>query len=145
METVRCSGCQRVFDDETTLMVHQEYEYCMPSDSNRLVNEYLCPICEQVFHDTSVLQIHVNEEHLSNSAESAALVSSDSLYAQDLERRDKMKQQYERENQTTSIVTDDEVVEDEDMMIARLLQDEENARSFKEFQVISRSFDSFDQ
>lgn len=121
MESIECTSCHRRFNDATLLSLHHQYEYC--SNSN-----LICPICDKLYPDPLVLEIHINEEHdyptVHNTQPSATTVS-DQLYAQELERRERMKINYEQRTDS---------FEDEDARIARLLQEEENAQSFEEFQ-----------
>jgi hypothetical protein len=131
MESIECSLCHRTFGDMTLLSLHHEYEQCFKSRST-----FNCPICDGIFSDPLVLQIHVNEDHDQTSVHRPATTSSDNLYAQDLERRERMKLQYEQQQQqTASAISYEDFLEDEDAQIARLLQEEENAQSFEEFQV----------
>ena len=138
MESVECSQCHRRFEDSTLLSLHHEFEPCFklnqfPSSSaSPSANEPLiCPICDKFFPDPLVLQFHIEEDHEQNSVDTTA---SDQLYAQELDRRERMKKQYEQQN-TASAVSYDENMDSEDAQIARLLQEEENAQSFEEFQV----------
>jgi len=97
----------------------------------------MCPICDHICDDALVLQIHVNEAHDQPSVHTIT-TTSDKFYAQELERRDRMKRRYEEEQQqkqTTSAISYEQLQEDEDARIARLLQEEEDAQSFEEFQV----------
>ena len=135
MESVECSSCHRRFDDGTLLSLHLEYEPCFQSNFSSLVQTTLiCPICDKTFPDPLVLQIHVNEDHDHVPVHTPVkATTSDHLYAQELERRERMKNQYEQ--QTASAVSYEDFTEDEDARIARLLQEEENTQSFEEFQV----------
>jgi len=138
MESVKCSLCDRTFGDTTLLSLHHEYEPCFNSNSSSSLSSsskatFICPICDEIFYDPLVLQIHVNEDHDHTSVHTTAS-SSDKLYAQELERRERMKLQYEQQQQTASAISYEEL-QDEDAQIARLLQEEENAQSFEEFQV----------
>ncbi|CAF3397569.1 unnamed protein product [Rotaria socialis] len=141
MECVKCSVCHRKFDDTTLLSLHHEYEICFDINSSSLPEaNFSCPLCNKRCYDPLVLQIHVNEVHdqvpvqisESQPPPPTAAATSDSLYAQDLERRERMKRQYEQ--QATSEVCVEQWQEDEDAHIARMLQEEENAQSFEEFQ-----------
>ncbi|CAF0924478.1 unnamed protein product [Adineta ricciae] len=106
-----------------------EYESCLTSNVEYI--DYTCPICNKIFYDPLVLEIHVNEEH----DQSSVHTTSDSLYAQELARREQMSSQYERYKQdVASAISYEDLPEDDDAQIARLLQDEENAQSFEEFQ-----------
>lgn len=137
METVECSLCHRTFGDSTLLLLHHEYEPCFNSDSSSSSsNTYLsCPICDKIFHDPLVLQIHVNDDH-DHTPVHTTTTTSDSLYAQELARRERMKNQYEQHRQeAASAISYEQLQEDEDAQIARMLQEEENAQSFEEFQV----------
>ncbi|CAF0800830.1 unnamed protein product [Adineta ricciae] len=129
MESVECSSCHQKFNDATLLSLHQEYESCLTSNVEYI--DYTCPICNKIFYDPLVLEIHVNEEH----DQSSVHTTSDSLYAQELARREQMSSQYERYKQdVASAISYEDLPEDDDAQIARLLQDEENAQSFEEFQ-----------
>ncbi len=132
MESIECSLCHRTFGDVTLLSLHHEYEPCFKSNAEPT---FTCPFCDKIFYDPLVLQIHVNEDHDHTSVHTTAS-SSDRLYAQELERRERMKLQYEQQQQqqTASAISYEEL-QDEDAQIARLLQEEENAQSFEEFQV----------
>ncbi|UJR28313.1 hypothetical protein I4U23_009557 [Adineta vaga] len=135
MESVECSSCHRKFDDTTLLLLHQEYEPCFNSNTTSPSHVNLsCPICDKIFYDPLVLQIHVNEDH----DHSAVNTTSDSLYAQELARRERMRSQYNQQRQQTASTISYGNLEDEeesdDARIARLLQEEENAQSFEEFQ-----------
>ncbi|CAF0752274.1 unnamed protein product [Adineta steineri] len=134
MESIECSLCHRKFDDNTLLSLHHEYEPCFNSNDPSASNiTYSCPICDKIFHDTLVLQIHVNEDHDNTSV----YTTSDNLYAQELERRDRMKIKHQQE--TASAISYEQLEEqdnddNDDARIARMLQEEENAQSFEEFQ-----------
>lgn len=138
MERAKCSFCHRTFDDATLLSLHHEYESCFNSNvsASSASNEGLiCPICDKLFPDPMVLQIHVNEDHDQNPVHTTTTTTtSDQLFAQELERRERMKVQYAQEH-TASVVSYEDLPEDADAQIARLLQEEENAQSFQEFQV----------
>lgn len=141
MESIECSSCHRKFDDTTLLLLHHEYEPCFKTDSlSPIESSFICPICDKIYGDPLVLQIHVNEDHDQTSvhtlstAAAAATTVSDSLYAQDLARRERMKHQYEQQKSNPEISHED-LQENEDAIIARMLQDEEDAQSFEEFQV----------
>jgi len=136
MESVKCSSCHRTFDDNTLLLLHLEYEPCFPLNSTSSQSYFSCPICDQIFVDSQVLQIHVNEDHDHSPVHTTATTSSDSLYAQELARREQMKIRYEqeKEQQIASAISYEQLQEDEDAQIARMLQEEENAQSFEEFQ-----------
>ena len=148
MESVECSICQRTFDDITLLSLHNEYEPCQPrynSNSSASQTSLICPLCDKLFLDPLVLQIHVNEDHDQNSVHTTATASarpsttttttaSDQLYAQELERRERMQVKYQRQ-QSASAQSYEDGFEDPDAQIARLLQEEENEQSFREFQV----------
>ena len=96
---------------------------------------YSCPLCNDTFDDPHILEIHVNEIH-DSSSEQSTVRTSDSFHDQDLERRKRMKLHYEQHReQTASALSHEELQEDEDARIARLLQDEEDAQSFEDFQV----------
>jgi uncharacterized C2H2 Zn-finger protein len=133
MESIKCSLCDRTFGDSTLLSLHHEYEPCYNSNSSSSSNANLsCPICNKIFHDSLVLQIHVNEDH----DQTPVHTTSDNLYAQELARRERMKIQYEQHRQdTASAISYEQLQEDEDAQIARMLQEEENTQSFEEFQV----------
>ncbi|CAF0882446.1 unnamed protein product [Didymodactylos carnosus] len=136
-----CELCNRAFCEETLLLLHKEYE-CNP--------EYTCPICNQIFYDSSVLQIHVNEDHdnsqmgsyaqavksgLSTNVTSTTV--SDSLYAQDIQRRQQMKEQYEMSKTTVSMSEEGEKDDDQfnnDHALALTIQQEEDDENFKAFQ-----------
>ena len=144
MESIKCSICHRTFEDTTLLSLHNEYEPCYNSNlspSSTPNASLICPICDTLFPDPLVLQIHVDEDHDQNSVHTTAratasttTTTSDQLYAQELERRERMKDRYERQ-QTASAISYEDMPEDQDAQIARLLQEEENAQSFQEFQV----------
>lgn len=147
MESVKCSICHRTFEDITLLSLHNEYEPCSSSNSSASSTPkagLICPICDRLFLDPLVLQIHVNEDHDQNSVHTTAMTttataaSSDHLYAQQLERQERMKGHYERQ-QSTSVISHEDRPEDQDAQIARLLQEEEDAQSFQEFQVINQN------
>jgi hypothetical protein len=130
-----------MFGDETLLLLHHEYEPCFnsnaspPSSASASKVSLICPICDKLFFDPLVLEIHINEDHEHDSAHTTApTTASDQLYAQELDRRERMRHQYEQQN-TASAITYDDTIESEDAQIARLLQEEENAQSFQEFQV----------
>ena len=131
MESTECSFCHQKFDDTTLLLLHQQYEQCYESNSSLSEHLSICPLCNQVFYDPLILQVHVNEDHNQNSA--SGMTTSDSLYAQDLVRRERMKIQYEQSR--ISVVSFKQLQEDEDARIARMLHEEENAQLFEEFQV----------
>jgi hypothetical protein len=135
MESIECSSCRRSFADATLLSLHLEYEPCFNSSNPSASNSNLsCPICDKIFYDPLVLQIHVNEEHDRTTVHT----TSDSLYAQELARREKMRSQYEQHRQdTASAIPYEDLQEDDDAQIARMLQEEENAQSFNEFQVMT--------
>ena len=141
MESIECSVCHRTFGDETLLLLHHEYEPCFNSSSSASSSSskvsLICPICDKVYFDPLVLQIHINEDHEHDDGSvqtTASTTTSDQLYAQELDRRERMRQQYQQQNTASAIVYDDSI-ESEDAQIARLLQEEENAQSFQEFQV----------
>jgi hypothetical protein len=141
MEFAECSVCHRTFGDATLLSLHHEYEPCFKSNSSfsssspSSKSSLICPICDKLFFDPLVLQIHVDEDHDHNSVHTTASpTTSDQLYAQELDRRERMKHQYEQQN-SASAVSYNDMLESEDAQIARLLQEEENAQSFTEFQV----------
>ena len=131
MESTQCSFCYQKFDDTTLLLLHQQYESCYKSNSRLSKDIPICPLCDQIFDDPLALQIHVNEDHDQNSTNEAT--TSDSLYAQDLIRRERMKLHYEQSQ--ASAVSLKQLQEDEDALMAHMLYEEENARSFEEFQV----------
>lgn len=141
MERVECTLCHRTFDDTTLLSLHQEYEGCFTTNPSVQSDKIVCcPICDKVFDDSIILQIHVNEEHDQNPVHTSSSASarskttvSDSLYAQDLERRQRMKHKHEEESQAEASAEPSQ--EDQDAIIARMLQEEENAQSFEEFRV----------
>lgn len=138
MESVECPSCHRAFDDSTLLSLHHEYEPCFKSISSPSKTSLICPMCDNIFYDPLVLQIHVNEDHDQISAHTTTTTtatSSDSLYAQELERREQMKRKYDHQQHTACATSYEQFSEDEDARIARLLQEEENAQSFEEFQV----------
>lgn len=140
MESVECALCHRQFADHTLLSLHHEYETCFDVNSSvPLETNYICPICNKTFYDPLVLQIHVDEDHDHStvSKKTATRLNTtveDSLYAQDLDRREQMKRQYEQ--QKASEIFHDDPQEDDDARIARMLQEEEDAQSFEEFQVL---------
>ena len=121
MEFVRCNGCNQTFDDATTLLVHQQFDSCH--------EQVRCPLCDQGFADSQLVEIHFNEVHDRSSSQRT---TADPFAEQLADRQKRMRTRYERDR-------DDEVqspiVEDEDAMIARLLQEEEDAQSFQQFQV----------
>ncbi|CAF0817583.1 unnamed protein product [Rotaria sp. Silwood1] len=129
MESIECSVCHQKFDDTTLLSLHHEYEKCYETN-------YSCPLCNKIYYDPLVLQIHVNEDHdhisVNRTTTTTTTTASDSLYAQELERRERMKNQYRQ--QATSEISYEYLQDDEDTQIARMLQEEENAQSFEEFQ-----------
>jgi hypothetical protein len=137
MESVECPSCHRTFGDTTLLSLHHEYEPCFQSNfsSSSTKKNLTCPICDEIFDDHQVLQIHVNEvhDHTPVHTPSTATTTSDNLYAQELARRERMKIQYEQ--QTASAISYERLEENDDAHIARMLQEEENAQSFEEFQV----------
>lgn len=142
MERVECTLCHRTFDDTTLLSLHQEYEGCFTTNPSVQSDKIVCcPICDKVFDDSIILQIHVNEEHDQNPVHTSSAAASarskttvsDSLYAQDLERRQRMKHKHEEESQAEASAEPSQ--EDQDAIIARMLQEEENAQSFEEFRV----------
>ena len=132
MESVQCSSCQQRFDDITLLSLHHEYESCASASTASWRGEFSCPLCDQTFDQPEVLQIHFEQVHDSPTAQTTA---SDSLYAQDLARRERMKNDHEQQRLAESAVFNEDSLEDDDTRIARMLQDEEDAQSFAEFQV----------
>jgi uncharacterized C2H2 Zn-finger protein len=136
MEAVACPSCDRIFDDATLLVLHHEFEPCSPSHISSQKTNFQCPICNQTFSDPQILQIHVNEDHDHSPVHrtTTTTTTSDSLYAQELARQDRMKFEYEQQP-TASAVSYEQSEESEDAQIARMLQEEENAQSFEEFQV----------
>ncbi|CAF1112538.1 unnamed protein product [Rotaria sordida] len=136
MESVECSLCHRIFGDTTLLSLHHEFETCSKtSSSSSLEANYGCPLCNEIFYDPLVLQIHVNEDHDHLSVHrttATTTTASDSLHAQELERRERMKNQYQQ--QAISETSYEQLQEGEDARIARMLQEEENAQSFEDFQ-----------
>jgi predicted nucleotide-binding protein (sugar kinase/HSP70/actin superfamily) len=139
MESVECPSCHRKFNDTTLLSLHHEYEPCFESNSSSSSaskTNFYCPICDEIFYDPHVLQIHVNEVHDNIPVHRPTTTTSDNLYAQELARRERMKIQYaQHQNQTASAISYEQLEENDDAQIARMLQEEENAQSFQEFQV----------
>ena len=138
MESVQCSSCQQRFDDITLLSLHHEFESCSPASTAAWKNDFSCPLCDQIFDDPQVLQIHVDQAH---DSPSASATTSDSLYAQDLARRERMKTEYEQQRAAESATSNEDLLEDEDTRIARMLQEEEDAQSFAEFQVENDTYE----
>ena len=121
MEDVRCKFCEKFFDDPTTLSVHQQFDSC--------VERIRCPLCDEAFDNSHLVEIHFNEVH------DRPTNDVDPFAQQLAERQKRLKKNYENEK-------NDENIEDEDAMIARLLQEEEDVQSFQDFQVeISRRID----
>ena len=117
MESIECTSCHRRFDDAILLSLHHQYESC--SNSN-----LICPLCDKIYLDPLDLLIHINEEHDFQPVHTNQ-TTSDQFYAQELERRERMQREYEQKTDS---------FEDEDAKMARLLQEEENAQSFQDFQ-----------
>lgn len=117
MESVQCGQCHRIFDDATTLLVHQQFDSCE--------EKIRCPICDQSFADAQLVEIHFTEVH-----DGSSRTTSNSIDEQLVERQKRMRKEYEEEYNNRAMT-----MEDEDEMIARLLQEEEEAQSFEQFQV----------
>jgi hypothetical protein len=131
MEPVQCATCHHLFDDVTTLSLHKEYEVCSTTSGSRQPFDFSCPLCDETFEDPAIVELHVNAVHDNDSGKEA----SNSLHTQDVERRRSMKIQYEHHKQATSTMSDEHILDDDDAILARLLQEEENFQSFEAFQV----------
>ena len=144
MESVKCGGCDKKFDDETLLQIHHQYEGCTSSIPSQIVDDYACPLCDQIYQDPLILQIHVNEEH----DECSAASNSNRYTNFEVQKQvvhNKAKQRHDGNHVTNAIMIDDDNNEDEDALIARLLQEQEDAESFAEFQVNFNRIQSMDK